>query len=290
VSNGNSIINLGDLAKPATVLIEKISDAVGTLFRPRQIKRIARAEAEAAKITAVAEVEVTEIQQRGLVRLIEQEGRYQDNFENVVAHALPELRDDAEPRNIDDDWLTKFFEESKLVSDTEMQTLWGRILAGEANRVGMFSKRTLQLVSNLSKDDAELFTNLMGFGWFVEDEFNPIVIDLDATIYEERNINFNSLSHLDDIGLVKFSSAVGFSICRLRQTITISYFGTPINVEFEKATDNELQIGSVLLTKAGQELAPISGSSEVKEFIDYSLATWQRQGVYLSSPFPQQKV
>ena len=45
MSDSNSIINLGGLSKPATVLIEKISDAVGGVFKPYQIKRIAKAEA-----------------------------------------------------------------------------------------------------------------------------------------------------------------------------------------------------------------------------------------------------
>ena len=35
--------NLGDLTKPATVLVEKISDAVGGLFKPWQIVRVANA-------------------------------------------------------------------------------------------------------------------------------------------------------------------------------------------------------------------------------------------------------
>jgi hypothetical protein len=46
MGEGSSLINLGDLSKPATVLIEKISDAVGALYKPRQIKRLAQAEAE----------------------------------------------------------------------------------------------------------------------------------------------------------------------------------------------------------------------------------------------------
>jgi hypothetical protein len=43
-------IDLGGLSKPATLLIEKISVAVGTIFQPYQIKRIAQAEADAARI------------------------------------------------------------------------------------------------------------------------------------------------------------------------------------------------------------------------------------------------
>ena len=54
-------INIGDLTKPATVLIEKISDAIGTLYLPRHIKRMAAAEAEADKIRALAQIEISEI-------------------------------------------------------------------------------------------------------------------------------------------------------------------------------------------------------------------------------------
>ena len=62
MSDSNALINL-DLPKPATVLIEKIAEAVGGSFRPYQLKRIAKAETEAEKIRALAAVEISEIQQ-----------------------------------------------------------------------------------------------------------------------------------------------------------------------------------------------------------------------------------
>ena len=40
----NPLVNLGDLSKPAVVLVEKISDAVGGIFKPYQIVRVAKAE------------------------------------------------------------------------------------------------------------------------------------------------------------------------------------------------------------------------------------------------------
>jgi hypothetical protein len=41
----------------------------------------------------------------------------------VVAQAIPELKEGAKPEEIDDDWMTRFFEASKMVSDKEMQSL-----------------------------------------------------------------------------------------------------------------------------------------------------------------------
>jgi len=59
-------INLGDLTKPATVLIEKISDAIGGIFKPHQIRRIAEAKAEADKIRAISQMEILALGDRAV--------------------------------------------------------------------------------------------------------------------------------------------------------------------------------------------------------------------------------
>jgi len=59
---GSSLINVGDWGKPADPLIEKISGAVGIFYGPRDIKRRARAEADAAIIKATAELEINNLQ------------------------------------------------------------------------------------------------------------------------------------------------------------------------------------------------------------------------------------
>jgi hypothetical protein len=39
----NALNNLGDISKPATTLIEKISNAAGIIYLPTHIKRVAKA-------------------------------------------------------------------------------------------------------------------------------------------------------------------------------------------------------------------------------------------------------
>lgn len=58
MTNDNSLISLGDLTKPASVLIEKISDAIGVLYEPRRIIKKAEAEVTAEKIKAIANIEL----------------------------------------------------------------------------------------------------------------------------------------------------------------------------------------------------------------------------------------
>ena len=129
---GAALIDLGNLSKPADTLIKKVSNAVGVLFEPRQIKRVAKAKAEAARIEAQSEIEITDLHRRAARRWIEEEAHRQENMEAVTAKAVPLLTKASKPDSVEDDWLVNFFDKSRIVSDDEMQGLWSRVLAGEA--------------------------------------------------------------------------------------------------------------------------------------------------------------
>lgn len=193
------LANIGDLTKPATVLIEKISDAVGGIFKPYQIVRVAKAEAEADRIRAEVQIQVTDLQRRAMYRFLQEEAQKQANIEGITQRALPLLKDEATPENVANDWIANFFNQSRIVSDEDMQQLWARILAGEANAPGTFSRRTVNLLADLDKRDAELFTRLCGFGWMIGNVV-PLVFDVQLAIYNDQGITFNSLSHLEALG------------------------------------------------------------------------------------------
>ncbi len=176
MSEGNSIINLGDLSRPATALIEKVSDALGGYFKPYQIKRVAKAEAEAEIIRAQTQIDVTDIQRRALYRFIAEEGKKQDNIEKITEKAIPLLEDSSNPKDIEDDWVANFFDKCRIVSDDEMQSLWSKVLSGEANAPGSFSKRTVNFLSSIDKIEAHLFTSLCGYGWHAGN-VRPLIYD-----------------------------------------------------------------------------------------------------------------
>src|SRR5438045_3237989 len=142
----SSLINLGELSKPATVLIEKISDAVGGIFKPYQIVRVAKAEAEAETVRAESQIQITDLHRRAMHRFLEEEAKKQSNIEGITQGALPLLSETAVPEKLDDDWITNFFDKSRIVSDEDMQELWSRVLAGEANYPGAFSRKTVNLL------------------------------------------------------------------------------------------------------------------------------------------------
>ena len=269
-----SLIDLGKLSKPADILIKKISNAAGVLFEPRQIRRIAKAKAEAARIEAQSEIEITELHQRAARRWIEEEAQQQKNIENITAKALPLLDDNAKSDSMDNDWIVNFFDKSRIASDNKMQDLWSRILAGEANSPGTYSKRTVNFLSDLDKTEAELFTKLCGFVWMAGRMVTP-VFDVDARIYNRYGINFETLSHLESIGLVHFDNLGGFLLLRLSKNTVVHYYGKPLHLNLPKDADNQLEIGKVMLTQIGQELASICGSKPVEEFWEYVIDKWK---------------
>jgi hypothetical protein len=274
----NPLANLGDLAKPATVLVEKISDAVGGIFKPYQIVRVAKAEAEAERIRTESQIQVTELHRRAMHRFLEEEANKQANIENITQNALPLLKEESSPQNVENDWITNFFDKCRIVSDEEMQALWSRVLAGEANQPGAFSRRTVNLLADLDKGDADLFGHLCAFVWKIEYPV-PLVYDTHDNIYNIRGINFDSLSHLDSLGLIHFDATSGFLETALPKKSNVSYYGKPLELTFPEDAGNNRDVGKVLLTRAGQELAPVCGSKPVEAFFQFVYDRWARQSL-----------
>ena len=270
----NSLINLGDIAKPADTLIKKVSKAVGGIFEPYQITRLAKAEAEASVIKAQTEIQITELHRRAMHRFIEEEANKQKNIEDITNQALPLLSENTDAEKMDDDWVTNFFDKSRIVSDQEMQGLWSQVLAGEANAPGTYSKRTVNFLGDLDKVDADLFSKLCGFGWEIGDVV-PLVFEVQAKIYEKNGVTFNALSHLESIGLIQFNHLSGFRRLQLPKKFHVLYYGQPLPLEMPKDEDNDLAIGHVVFTKVGQELAPICGSKPIDGFVEYVKEKWK---------------
>jgi hypothetical protein len=274
-------IDLSEISKSATILVEKISDAVGGLFKPFQIKRVAKAEAEADIIRANTEIKVTSLQRRAMHRLLAEEAKKQHNIEAITVKALPDLKPDAKPDKIEDDWIATFFERCRTVSNEEMQSLWARILAGEGNSPGTFSKRTLSIVSELDRGEAALFTNMCGFAFTIGNP-TPLIFDFAHPIYVNRGLNFGSLTHLETAGLLHISGVADYLRTELPKKFPVSYFGQNFLLEFEHphpSQKHNLNIGSTMFTLPGAQLASICCAQPVEGFPAYVKEHWKKYNV-----------
>lgn len=285
MSDGGSLINFGNLSKPATVLIEKVCGAVGIIYEPVRIKRKARAEAEAEKITALARIELSNLERRAMERLIYQEARKQENIEQITSGAAATLIEDAKVQDLEEDWVAHFFKQCDTVSDTEMQSLWSRLLAGEATTPGTFSKRTVDFIASIDKKDAALFTTFCQFVWMIGEPV-PLIYEMDNDIFASRGITFDSLKHLDAIGLISLETLSGYAKKGFGKYVHAFYYGRPTLIEFSADENNQLGIGHALLTLTGKELLSICGSVRNEAFYEYTIRKWSQEGMVLSSIAP----
>jgi hypothetical protein len=281
MNENTALVNLSEISKPATALVEKVSDAIGGICKPWQIRRIALAEADAELIKAKSKLKINGLEHRALQRFINEESKKQKNIEDITIKSLPLVNDNAHPQNMEDDWISNFYDKCRLISDDEMQYLWSKVLAGEANIPGTFSKRTVNLLSSLDKNDAILFRSLCGYCWsFTKND--PVIFDVSNEIYNKNNINFNTLKHLDDIGLLNFDSFGSIALKDIPQIFVTSYYDKYISIKFEFENNNRLNIGHILLSKSGQELMHICDSSPVPGFFDYTINKWSQEGLLIT--------
>ena len=240
---------------------------------------------------------------------------HQQNMESITAKALPQLNENADASQMNDDWLANFFDKCRIVSDDEMQTLWSRILAGEANTHGSYSKRTVNCLSEMDKAEAEMFRNFCAFCWrFVEltmdtpkivsslledrqllpkqiyeglpmgGPLEPLVFDLydyekDSynEIYHKQDIDFNVLYHLESIGLIKFSNQDSWRSKRSKNYGVLCFYHDKLL--FLKnpnlSVDWLHEIGDVQFTQVGQQLATLCETEPVDGFYDYVKTQWR---------------
>ena len=279
-------VNLGDWSKPAKVLVKRVSDAVGGIAKPWQIRRVARAEADASLIKATADLAVTEQQRRSISRFVREESQKQENIEDVTAKALPHVQDDSRPEDIEEDWITHFFDRCRLTSDKEMQELWARILAGEANSPGAFSKRTVNLVATLDKEEAAAFTKLCGFAWDVKG-LTPLIYDAHEALHQNASLSFSVLNHLTTIGLISHSVLSGFEQENVASPFVIRYFDRSALIDFPSGRERTFPLGQVMFTQAGYQLARVCEPEPVPGIYEQALAHWSDLGFVVASPYPR---
>lgn len=278
--------NVGDLAKPVTTLVEKIAGATGIIYEPSRIKKKAEAEAEAKIILAKADIKTHALETRAINRLVMEESRKQKNIESVIGKALPDIDKNANPSLLEDDWLTNFFEKSRNVSDDEMQNAWARILSGETNSPGTYSKRTVNILAELSKLDAEIFTKLTYFSvQLTGGEPFPYIKDIENDIYNKNDIKFKDLEQLDSIGLITFNNVAGYKITDPSVRgghFDLSYDDTYITVAVTDGAITSMPTGRVSYTQQGLELLKICYATPIKGFKEYIIKTYKEAGLIVT--------
>lgn len=176
--------------------------------------------------------------------------RREVNVAKALHHAEASLEgDSSEPpkERPDEDWFFRWRDNASQVSTDELQYLWGRVLAGEVKAPGAFSLRTLDVLKNLSKQEAELINLASQF------TIKGVIYKADAHL-AEKGLTFNELLKLQAIGLV---SGVGGAL-----TTRLAMKNPALPIRFDAIGSSIICLGATLERMAVlpcYPLTPIGG-------------------------------
>lgn len=247
--------------------INTIKPAIGEFYKPFGIKREARAEVEAELIKGIGAIEneaifavkreeiESAIELRAYERHRLTENERQKNLEDILSIAFEKLPEKGSDEPVDIDWFTRFRITAQDVSNAEMKDLWAKILAGEVAQPNSYSLRTLEVVKNLSKEDAEIFRKVSQSA--IVHEGNTFILGYEKfgeVIKKEFNFGYSELIGLREAGLLMPAPLV------LEYDFTSSkvsyYFGNKI-VETQGRTANKQNFYVEPYTATGSELLPL---------------------------------
>lgn len=263
--------------------IDVVSKGIGTVYKPRAMRKEADAEAYRQEVLANAQAKSILIEGDAKIELYErvknrialQEINRQENIEEIIEKSIPLLKANTTDVEVDNDWRTRFFKKAQDVSNDEMQSIWAKILAEEVSSPGKTSLRTLDVVSNISKKEAERFQVACSF------------VSNNSTIWKLNRQNalddysfvYSDLMLLREAGLINDSDNLNSTISVLPEMkgaihlIGKSFFMINIrgNTKLEKFTFQQ-----IALTQAGTDICALLDVSINEEYINELLSELEK--------------
>lgn len=134
---------------------------------------------------------------------------------------------------------------------------------------------------DMDEQSVVLFSSLCQFIW-VQGEPLPLIYEMGHDIYAGRGINLAALKHLERVGLISLDAG-GYVKKKFGKHTRLFYFGRPTKIEFHQEMNNQLDLGHVLLTERGKELAAFCNAAPNQDFYEYVIKRWAGQGMITSS-------
>lgn len=202
---------------------------------------------------------VESVKDHGEIRKLVREAIQEEEISNLISctvHAASTERASNGTGEVSPEFLNRWRNEAKLMSDDDAQAMWGRILSEEVAVPSTISLRTLDVIKNLSREEAECFQKACEFIFFGQ--------YLIASKTLGNPLPDQSYERLKDAGLI-VSYQKGFNTSTQWPESLFSPKSGPLQVYFlqvaklcmhvEKALVQEPPTVSYwVLTKAGREM------------------------------------
>lgn len=263
-------------------LIDTVSRGAGVIYQPYHKKKMAKATAEEIQLIGEAidqtgfpisykngEVSMdseynNEFLKRTFKRMFYQEIKKQENMDLIVEYAAVELskvekKEEISTQKVETDWALRFINSIEDVSDPEMQKIWGKILAGETKQPSKYNLRTLNILKNISRREAEIFKKVSQFILSTPSKNKFIIKAQSDEIEEKHKVDYKDLLLLEECGLIN-SNLVNFQMTLNNTGSETIYNSNIVFYMYDLSYDNEdedfkeIPFSVYKVTEAGVEL------------------------------------
>lgn len=183
---------------------------------------------------------------RDAERKIENRAKIAVGTAEILLSSGPQLGESDHEKSIDPDWMNNFTDHAEKSSSETRQKMWSNVLAREIVNPGQFSLQTLRIISEISREYAELFMELTRHRF-------------DNILPKPPKLNGMVLHHLASLELSGLISGVNGNL-----QIPISEVDAEGNSFFEISPyrlvfpgNTNLSINAIMISDTGMELCEI---------------------------------
>lgn len=276
-----------DLVKSENIQ-NKTADILGMLFPYAGIEKKALemyvSEVEKSDMTAESKLIAVLNAKQTIKKLKNQKGV----AEKAVANAKEGTVFDSSS-GVEQEWFERFMDSAGFVSDEQVQMMWGKILAKEFEMPGSTPLNMIRILTEITPKYAQAFQKICSMRRFlvILDSTGKVLGTRDDIVVpyngngekmREIGLSFDILNEIETLGLIKFDAIAGFVALNMPETGIFTYTNG-ITKEVLKHNGNEIPIGNVVLTDAGECLRRITQSIEISDYEDIETAFMIKQGV-----------
>ena len=210
----NLSINIADLTK---IVCEKIEKAVGFIYDPFGNKHESRQQL----VSRIKSLNLPPLEEAALISKANKIIKEYINQNDILQIALDNLnlrqtKEQQKMYEMDDDFLSRFFDSAKHISNDEAKLIWGHILSKEIQSPGSISKQLIHILSTIEPKHAELFSVLCKYTLVYSNKIHKDLYEYDVIPFIDinestldywalHNVTYKSLRDLQSKGLIFFN-------------------------------------------------------------------------------------
>lgn len=253
------LMNIPGTSEVINKVIDKISSAIGWQFTRDTPERIA----VQSYIDDIKKENYSPLEKAALIYNSRKTVKEYANQINILQSALPNIEDTANPQDVDDDWLSEFFEDVKNISNAQIQKVWGKILAGEINNPGSVSLRLVDAVKKITSDEAQCFVTAASLA--VQHNHDYVLLNL---FNVKEKISQENIFSLEECGFLS-GEVLAYTVPLEKQKKEIICYNKEVVMLGENLQQKAklLTVSCYRFTKLGQQLLNIIQVKANNKFI-----------------------